>query len=304
MVLGGASSGKSEFAEGLSGEGGAAKIYLACMKNDGQEARERIGRHRRLRAGKGFETLEAASLAELEALLERPELFSGKTVLLETLSVLMANEMFSECGIFKNPGMAEGIAERMMAVLARIPCGRLIAVSDEIFYDGGRTETGEAYDPATLAYLRALGELHARFGRTAHLVTEVVFGCPYNIRKEMGDMMDGDIPRGLHLLTGGAFQGQEEYAAKAYPGVTLLPELSAEFRRLLAEGREPETAIASLLSDEGDKVVIALEIGGGVVPLDPFERGLRERYGRFVTGLSEKAVSVERLLAGLPLRLK
>lgn len=61
LVYGGSGSGKSEFAEALAVDLAGAdgrKIYLATMKNDSGEARNRIERHKKLRAGKGFETIE------------------------------------------------------------------------------------------------------------------------------------------------------------------------------------------------------------------------------------------------------
>ena len=48
LITGGASSGKSGFAEELCGalskRDGLRKLYLATMKNDGKEAAERIRR--------------------------------------------------------------------------------------------------------------------------------------------------------------------------------------------------------------------------------------------------------------------
>ena len=91
LVFGGAASGKSECGEKLvcslprTGE----LIYLATMEPFGPEAEARIRRHRELRAGRGFSTLERA-----RDLAGRP-LPSGGTVLLEDLGNLAANELFS-----------------------------------------------------------------------------------------------------------------------------------------------------------------------------------------------------------------
>ena len=59
LVTGGAASGKSEYAEKvlLSLAGSGEKLYIACMRND-SEAAKRIARHRALREGKGFVTIE------------------------------------------------------------------------------------------------------------------------------------------------------------------------------------------------------------------------------------------------------
>ena len=68
LVSGGAASGKSAFAEELLVKGGAApRIYLATMELRDAESRERAQRHRRMRAGKDFITVERPlDLAGLE----------------------------------------------------------------------------------------------------------------------------------------------------------------------------------------------------------------------------------------------
>ena len=59
LVIGGAASGKSEYAESLLLGRPGPRYYLATMEPaaDG-ECRARIERHRALRAGKGFATIE------------------------------------------------------------------------------------------------------------------------------------------------------------------------------------------------------------------------------------------------------
>ena len=60
------------------------------------------------------------------------------------------------------------------------------------------------------------------------------------------------------------------------------------------------------LADElaGRRVVIATEIGGGVIPLDPAERERREAAGRLACLLAERAETVVRVCCGLPQLLK
>ena len=60
IVTGGSGSGKSEYAENLAVRlaKGQALYYVAAMQPCGEEGQERIRRHRALRAGKGFETIE------------------------------------------------------------------------------------------------------------------------------------------------------------------------------------------------------------------------------------------------------
>ncbi len=97
LVTGGSGSGKSEYGEGLildipDGE----RFYIATMESSGREAERRIARHRKLREGKGFFTIERPR--DLGGLILPGE--GRKNVLLECVSNLAANEMFGggACG--------------------------------------------------------------------------------------------------------------------------------------------------------------------------------------------------------------
>ena len=58
LVVGGAASGKSAFAESLACQGALPRVYIATMQAMDEECEIRIARHREMRAGKGFSTLE------------------------------------------------------------------------------------------------------------------------------------------------------------------------------------------------------------------------------------------------------
>ena len=58
LIIGGSASGKSEYAERLVCSLPGKRIYAATMEPFGEEGRERIARHRKLREGKGFVTVE------------------------------------------------------------------------------------------------------------------------------------------------------------------------------------------------------------------------------------------------------
>ncbi len=59
LVLGGARSGKSRFAETLAREHGGPRTYIATAEAFDDEMRQRIVRHRAQRAGDGWQTIEA-----------------------------------------------------------------------------------------------------------------------------------------------------------------------------------------------------------------------------------------------------
>ena len=59
VVTGGSGSGKSAFAEDrVLSFGESRRIYIATMQAFDEESHRRIRRHRRMRSGKGFETIE------------------------------------------------------------------------------------------------------------------------------------------------------------------------------------------------------------------------------------------------------
>ena len=161
LVSGGSGSGKSEFAEGLVVSAGLKeRVYLATMQVWDQESVRRVERHRAMRVGKGFATLECPTG------LERLEVPAGSAVLLEDLSNLSANEYFSDD--------REGAFERVLAGVeqAAARAGLLVVVTNELYSDGVR------YDPETAAYLDLLARLNRAIAARADGVYEVVCGIP------------------------------------------------------------------------------------------------------------------------------
>ena len=68
-----------------------------------------------------------------------------------------------------------------------------------------------------------------------------------------------------------------------------------------ADGRSPEE-LAEVLADK--QVVSCCEVGNGIVPIDPAEIAWRERVGRTLNLLAERADSVVRMVCGIPVVLK
>lgn len=105
------------------------------------------------------------------------------------------------------------------------------------------------------------------------------------------------------FITGPLYSGKSEYACSLL-GCT--PE-ELEGRAVrdvqeLARGRADLEGLADELARY--QVVIATEVGGGVVPLDPQERADREAAGRLSCLLAQKAERVVRVFCGLPQVLK
>ena len=159
MIIGGSASGKSALAERWAASLPLPRIYLAAMQVLDEESRARVLRHRAARAGKGFETVEAPSA------LWNADVPAGATVLLEDLSNLLANEMFSPGG-----GGPDAALHGVQSLLAR--CDNLILVTNEVF-SGGANYEGETED-----YLAELAWLNRTLAAEADTVAEVVCGLP------------------------------------------------------------------------------------------------------------------------------
>lgn len=105
------------------------------------------------------------------------------------------------------------------------------------------------------------------------------------------------------FVTGPLFAGKQRFVCDA------LGWTAEEFRKnairdvqeLAAKETDPE-ALAERLTSYA--VVVATEIGGGVVPIDPEQREAREKAGRLACILAAKAEVVIRVCCGLPQVLK
>lgn len=75
-------------------------------------------------------------------------------------------------------------------------------------------------------------------------------------------------------------------------------------RRLLLEGKDPKAFAEQLLEKNKRAVIVADEIGYGIVPVDPFERTYREEDGRVCQYLAAEAETVYRVVCGLAVRIK
>ena len=183
LVIGGSGSGKSEFAENLL-EDSQRKYYIATMQVYEEEGRKKVARHRRLRAGKGFQTIEQPrNMHKAAEIVTRDRKETENEALLECMSNLVANEMFdSETEDFAS-GMSE--TEREDFLVEKVTGGirtlaekldKLVIVSNNVFEDG------ISYDTQTMSYIRVLGRVNQELARMADHVTEVVVGIPVKVK--------------------------------------------------------------------------------------------------------------------------
>ena len=122
----------------------------------------------------------------------------------------------------------------------------------------------------------------------------------------------------MHVILGGRFQGKHSYAQKLYshfPAVSdlersnslapgLVVNVHLGIRRLLTEGADVSSFFTENLQVLRQCVILCTEIGSGIVPLDPFGRLWRDQTGKVYQFLAAQADIVDRVFAGLALRLK
>ena len=162
LVVGGAASGKSEYAERLVLQTALPRYYLATMQVWDAECAARVEKHRRMRAEKQFETLECPLH------LGTVRLPARGTALLEDLGNLTANELYDPAGA------GEAAASAILDGLGRLAaqCEHLVVVSNEVF-SGGADYAGD-----TDRYLKALAQVNNALAARADAVVRVVCGIP------------------------------------------------------------------------------------------------------------------------------
>ena len=156
LVLGGAASGKSEYAESLVLKTALPRYYLATMQVWDAECAARVAKHRKMRARKQFTTVECPLH------LEQVQLPARGTALLEDLGNLTANELYSPGGAGKHA--ARAVLAGVEAVASQ--CENLVLVSNEVFSGGADY------------YLLALARVNNALAARADNVCRVVCGIP------------------------------------------------------------------------------------------------------------------------------
>ena len=302
LVIGAAASGKSEYAEDIVMSLPGEKIYIATMEPFGAEAEERIARHRVLRAGKGFTTVERPR----NLIVLTPE--ADWNVLIEDLPNLAANELFSPEG-----GGADAVlsgVERICKIVSSVTI-----VTGDIFSDGAE------YDVGTREYMEMLADLHMRIAAKADNVVEVVCGIPCAVKGELpvnivnyetaapevANCAEVNVKKmiaqdRLHVyVTGSMASGKREYVLNTLG----IPEIEAAFevQELLRE--KPNMDVAALAEKlSGYQAITQTEVGAGVIPLSASDREWRERAGRLACLLASRADIVVRMVCGVPIIVK
>ena len=161
LVLGGARSGKSRYAEELIARTEPPWTYVATAEAHDEEMRQRIAHHQARRQG-GWETLDAPfELAGTIAALKAP-------ALIDCLTLWLSNVMLAGRDI-------EEETARLLQAMRHTPVP-LVAVSNEVGM-GLVPET-----PLGRAFRDAQGRLNQRVAAVADRVVFVAAGLPLNLK--------------------------------------------------------------------------------------------------------------------------
>lgn len=169
LVLGGASSGKSKFAEDLTCKN-MQKLYIATMKPNKNdiEVTKKINAHKIMRKDKNFATFEGYNCSIINDNFNT----NYDIILLECMSNLLANEMFNGSDFI--PDCEDKILDCIK--LLETKTKHLIIVSNDIFHDGND------YDEYTLQYIKQLGLINQKIAKISTDVFEIVYSIPIKIK--------------------------------------------------------------------------------------------------------------------------
>lgn len=166
LVLGGARSGKSRYAEGLVTASPGPRVYIATARIWDAEMADRVARHKEDR-GPGWTTVEEPS--DLSGALRRHAV-AGTGVLVDCLTLWLSNLMMAEADV---PARSADL----LAALAGVE-GRVVLVSNEV-------GLGIVPDNALARRFRDhAGRLHQDIAAVANRVVFVAAGLPLLLKGE------------------------------------------------------------------------------------------------------------------------
>lgn len=159
LVIGRPDSGKSKMAEDMavSLSHGNRKVYIATMIPYGEEGKERIEKHRKMREGKGFETIECprnlkrrfCGNGDAASDASGANEYADSTALLECIANLTSNVLFGE-SLLKDD-LAEYIASDVSALTKVFK--NLVIVSNNY-------EIRDDYDLETRKYIELIDKVN------------------------------------------------------------------------------------------------------------------------------------------------
>ena len=165
LVVGGAKSGKSMFAQNLAKalENKNGKLYyVATMNPYDLEDLKRIENHLKEREGYGFNTIEETlDMKKVAKVLSKED-----TILIDSITSLVTNSMFKGKDFIKevNKEIVDGVLEIIKSV------NNVVLVSDYLFSDSIQ------YDCYTESFRKEIGIINRKLAEVADNVVECSYG--------------------------------------------------------------------------------------------------------------------------------
>ena len=330
LISGGCKNGKSSYAQNLAvklaektpeiPENKVANppslIYFATMIPHDSEDDERIQKHREDRKNLGFSTVECGkSISEAAKKLE-----PGSVVLFDSLTALVANEMFDGRTDFdsletEEETILKKLQDELKILMAQV--SSVIFVTDTIFNDG------KIYDKTTELYRKILAKTEQFVAKNCDRVVEMTSKLKIeskNRAENTGNINSTNEPSNSHLIIGGAYQGKTTWAKSTFMlcendvfvcSTDFPPDFSKKcithyenyIGYCLKNGLSPKTDFSAGTKDNGTKIIICDDIFCGVVPTDAFQRKLREETGLALQKIASTS-DVIRIFCGIPQRIK
>ncbi|MBR0101365.1 MAG: bifunctional adenosylcobinamide kinase/adenosylcobinamide-phosphate guanylyltransferase [Treponema sp.] len=330
LISGGCKNGKSSYAQNLAvklaektpgiPENKVANppslIYFATMIPHDSEDDERIQKHREDRKNLGFSTVECGkSISEAAKKLE-----PGSVVLFDSLTALVANEMFDGRTDFdsletEEETILQKLQDELKILMAQV--SSVIFVTDTIFNDG------KIYDKTTELYRKILAKTEQFVAKNCDRVVEMTSKLKIeskNRAENTGNINSTNEPSNSHLIIGGAYQGKTDWAKASFGlgdgdvfacSTDFPPDFSKKcithyenyVAFCLKNGISPRTDFSGGAKNTGTKIIICDDIFCGVVPIDAFQRKLREETGLALQKIASTS-DVIRIFCGIPQRIK
>ena len=108
----------------------------------------------------------------------------------------------------------------------------------------------------------------------------------------------------MRLYIGGAWQGQAELARAENPDAQILYDFHEAVRSASERGEDPREFAQRICEQHPDAVIVADEVGCGVVPMAAEDRAFREAVGRALCVIAQRAEQVTRVVCGIGVRIK
>jgi len=166
LVLGGAASGKSTFAETLVLQGGSDPVYIATAQIFDDEMAEKVLQHREMR-GAGWITIEEP----LDVPSALAQVGPAQPVLIDCATLWLTNLVLGEHDVVAH-------TDRLITALSACN-GPVVIVSNEV---------GQGIVPdnaLSRKFRNAQGRLNQRLAAEADLVVAVMAGLPLTLKGDM-----------------------------------------------------------------------------------------------------------------------